>query len=175
MTFVGFLFDFEELWCRIFSNSDWCENQKVHESPVELPKPSSVVKPTVPELPTLPKRPESPKPPSVIELATELLTGNNPAGLHIKILPSATLKVGKAMKMRLRSDYDGHLIVLDINEEGILTTLFPNDYSDQQQGYLIVGKPLTFPDAYYGFEWRCCIKKQIKFTIEIISLSINFA
>ena len=33
----------------------------------------------------------------------------------------------------------------------------------------------TYDNAFILRQRRCCIKKQIKFTIEIISLSINFA
>jgi hypothetical protein len=128
-----------EVWCGIFEGLSWCQE----------PPPQPVIKP--PEPP--------PEPPSVIELATELLTGQNPANLQIEIRPSATLKVGDAMKMRLHSDHDGYLIVLDINREGVLTTLFPNKYSDQyQRGYLKVGQSLTIPDAYYGFDFE--VQKQ---------------
>jgi len=133
---VAFATDFGELWCKVFTDSSWCQEED-SPKPVKLPEPKPVI------------------PPSVTEQAIELLTRKNPAGLKIEILPSPTLKVGKAMKMRLRSDHDGYLIVLDINKEGELTTLFPNKYSDQrQQGYLKVGQSLIIPDAYYGFDFE---------------------
>jgi hypothetical protein len=98
---------------------------------------------------------EQVEPPTAIELATKLLTDNNPAGLQIEILPSDILKVGDAMRMRLRSDYDGFLIVFDINQAGEVITLFPNEYSDQrQQGRLKVGQSLVIPDIHYGFDFE---------------------
>ncbi len=95
------------------------------------------------------------EPLTAIELATKLLTGNNPAGLQIEILPSDILKVGEAMRVRLRSDYEGFVIVFDINHAGEFITLFPNEYSDQrQQGHLKVGQSLVIPDTYYGFDFE---------------------
>jgi hypothetical protein len=100
---------------------------------------------------------EKDEPPITIttaELAKRLLADDNPAGLQIEILPGPSFRVGDIMQMRLSSNHDGYLLVFDINSEEAFTTLFPNQFSDEQkQGYLKVGQSLTIPDVYYGFDF----------------------
>ncbi|RKZ93212.1 MAG: hypothetical protein DRR19_01880 [Candidatus Parabeggiatoa sp. nov. 1] len=93
-------------------------------------------------------------PETTAELAIRLLADDNQAGLQIEILPSPSFRVGDIMRLRFSSNHDGYLLVFDINREGALTTLFPNQFSEQQkQGYLKVGQSLTIPDVDYGFDF----------------------
>jgi hypothetical protein len=93
---------------------------------------------------------DSPEP--TAELTISLLADDNQAGLQIEILPGSSFRVGDIMQMRLSSNHDGYLLVLDINSEGALTTLFPNQFSEKQ-GYLKAGQTLTIPNVYYGFDF----------------------
>ena len=93
-------------------------------------------------------------PMTTAEQAISLLADDNQAGLQIEILPGPAFRVGDIMQMRFSSNHDGYLLVFDINTEGALTTLFPNQFSEEQkQGYLKVGQTLTIPDVYYGFDF----------------------
>ncbi len=55
---------------------------------------------------------------------------------------------------RVTSTQPGHLLVLDVNADHELTQLFPNTFSDSQGrgDDISTNRPITIPDAYYGFE-----------------------
>ena len=125
---IGLISDFSEVTefsCR-FYDGDWCEESE----------------------------PDDAVPLTTAEQATRLLADDNQAGLQIEILPHPTFRVGDVMRLRFSSNHDGYLLVFDINTEGALTVLFPNQFSEEQkQGYLKQGYALTIPDVYYGFEF----------------------
>ncbi|URK87899.1 caspase family protein [Rhizobium sp. RCAM05350] len=63
------------------------------------------------------------------------------------------LKNGQAFKISVTSKYDGNLVLLDVNGEGIATQIFPNDMA-QKITPLTAGSTLTIPDDYYGFDFE---------------------
>lgn len=87
--------------------------------------------------------------------AVSLLSHDNEAGLLISILPRPSVRLGDNIKFRITSDRTGYLLVLDFNAKGGLTLLYPNAYSDKhdKSNKVEVGKPITIPDAYYGFQF----------------------
>lgn len=96
------------------------------------------------------------------QLANELFAGN-PTDLRIetllKTLPRTSFRIGEKMTMRFNSDHDGYIFVFDLNPKGGLVTLFPNQYSQPQQGYIKAGHTLTIPDVFWDFEFP--VKKPI--------------
>ncbi|MCV9997197.1 caspase family protein [Pararhizobium sp. YC-54] len=63
------------------------------------------------------------------------------------------LKKGQAFKISVTSKYDGNLVLLDVNGDGIATQIFPNDMA-QKITPLSAGSTLTIPDDYYGFDFE---------------------
>lgn len=89
------------------------------------------------------------------EQVTNVLPHTNDAELDVKMLPGQDFQVGDTMKIRVRSEHDGYLLVFDINSAGELTRIFPNQYSERQDKYGLVkkGQTLTIPDPFYGFDF----------------------
>ena len=95
--------------------------------------------------------------------AIHLFTGeqNNQARLRVDVLRetfqetilSTDFHVGDNMKMRFTSDHDGYVFMFNINPDGALITLFPNQYSTPQQTFLSAGKTLTIPEVFWEFEF----------------------
>ncbi len=96
------------------------------------------------------------KPMPVPELATELLAHDNPVQAKLEILPSAAFRLGEVMQIRVTSPRDGYLVVLDLDARGQVTQIFPNQFSDKagKQNRIVANRPITIPDAYYGFQFR---------------------
>jgi hypothetical protein len=63
------------------------------------------------------------------------------------------LKKGQSFKISVTSQYDGNLVLLDVNGEGIATQIFPNDMAKKITP-LSAGSTLTIPDDYYGFDFE---------------------
>ncbi len=63
------------------------------------------------------------------------------------------LKKGQPFKISVTSQYDGNLVLLDVNGEGMATQIFPNDMA-QKITPLSAGSTLTIPDDYYGFDFE---------------------
>lgn len=63
------------------------------------------------------------------------------------------LKKGQPFKISVTSKYDGHLVLLDVNGEGVATQIFPNEMA-QKITPLSAGSTLTIPDDYYGFDFE---------------------
>jgi len=63
------------------------------------------------------------------------------------------LKKGQAFKISVISQYDGNLVLLDVNKEGVATQIFPNDMAKKITP-LSAGSTLTIPDDYYGFDFE---------------------
>ena len=89
------------------------------------------------------------------EIADSTLVHDNVAGVAIEILPSTRVRVGQELAFRIRASRPGHLLVIDVNAKGELTQLFPNKYADAEGrgGPIAAGRPITIPDAYYGFRF----------------------
>jgi metacaspase-1 len=64
-----------------------------------------------------------------------------------------TLKKGQSFKISVTSKHDGHLVLLDVNGEGVATQIFPNEMA-QKITPLSAGATLTIPDDYYGFDFE---------------------
>jgi hypothetical protein len=77
-------------------------------------------------------------------------TDNNKANLQISVLPNSRLKLGKSMKIRIRSNKSGYLLLFEINSIGDLMRLFPKDNKPR---YIKAGSTLTIPDRFYGFQF----------------------
>jgi hypothetical protein len=93
---------------------------------------------------------------SVAEIASEALGHDNVARVVLEILPARRIRLDDEMTFRVTSERTGHLLVLDINARGELTQIFPNRHSDRagKGAVIAAGRPITVPDAYYGFRFR---------------------
>jgi hypothetical protein len=111
--------------------------------------------------------PPAPPPPPVSTPATALGPFANAAtilaaadkensGVEIEMLPGAGMKLGDVFTIRIRSALDGYLLLLDVDDSGKITQLFPNPRSalSNSDGRIRSGSPLTMPDASYGFQLR---------------------
>jgi hypothetical protein len=63
------------------------------------------------------------------------------------------LKKGQTFKISVTSQFNGNLILLDVNGGGTATQIFPNDMA-QKITPLSAGSTLTIPDDYYGFDFE---------------------
>jgi hypothetical protein len=71
----------------------------------------------------------------------------------VRLDTGPTLKKGQVFKISVTSQYDGNLVLLDVNGKGIATQIFPNDMA-QKITPLSAGSTLTIPDDYYGFDFE---------------------
>lgn len=82
------------------------------------------------------------------------ITGKADTGdVTVSLDTGPKLKKGQAFKVTVTSQYDGSLVLLDVNGEGMATQIFPNDMA-QKITPLSAGSPLTIPDDYYGFDFE---------------------
>jgi len=86
---------------------------------------------------------------------TDLFGGAGDGTTRIEILPRDAVKIGEKVRFRVTSERDGRLVLLDVNAKGEVTQLFPNFQSTRhERGDRIArGRPVTVPDAYYGFDF----------------------
>jgi hypothetical protein len=86
----------------------------------------------------------------------DVMHNNNPAQLNAQMLPSRTFRLGDKMQIQVNSQHTGYLFVLDIDANGKLTIIFPNDYSRKynRSGLIEQGDTVTIPDMSYGFEFE---------------------
>lgn len=63
------------------------------------------------------------------------------------------LMKGQVFKISVTSKYDGNLVLLDVNPEGVATQIFPNEIAKKITP-LSAGSMLTIPDDYYGFDFE---------------------
>lgn len=91
----------------------------------------------------------------VPDLAAELLSHDNSLQAQLEILPGRQFRLGDTMKIRVTSPRDGYLVVLDRNAKGQITQIFPNKYSDKagKRNRIYANRPITIPDAFYGFQF----------------------
>ena len=98
---------------------------------------------------------KAPKTTNTAEQVTNVLPHKNHAKLRLEVLPRKRFRVGQTMKIRVRSEHEGYLLLFDINSAGDLTRIFPNEYSEQEgkHGHVKKGQTLTIPDPFYGFDF----------------------
>jgi hypothetical protein len=101
----------------------------------------------VPE-PIQPVPPVAAPAPMLMPLRTQ-----NPAGIHLDILPGAILPVGVDVAFRVSTQTPGYLVLVDINAESKITQIYPNVMSlARKQGKGAVtnlikpGRTMTVPD-----------------------------
>ena len=64
------------------------------------------------------------------------------------------LKLGDSYVVRLKSDVQGRVILLDMDARGSLTQIFPNKYVRAGSiARINADQPITIPEAGYGFDW----------------------
>jgi len=86
------------------------------------------------------------------QYAKDLFSNPNQANLQVKVLPDLSFKEGENMYMRFISEKDGQLLVFDINSEGALTLLMPNQYYND--GFkLQANKEFIMPENNWGFDF----------------------
>lgn len=116
---------------------------------VPAQSPSPAISSTTEPMPVVATPPTAPTPPApqVPPIVEE--------DLRIDILPNSTPRYGETVRFRVTSPMDGHLLVLNIDPAGQLIQLFPNRFSERQaqSGRIQRGRPITIPDATYGFEF----------------------
>ncbi len=88
-------------------------------------------------------------------VAAEITVHDNKAKLSLKVLPRNRFRLGDKMKIQIRSQHNGYLLLFDINSKGRLTRLFPNQFSKREGklGYVKARKTIKIPDRFYGFDF----------------------
>ena len=92
----------------------------------------------------------------VAAAAGEALGHGNTAGVRLRILPTARLRVGDAVTYRVESGRPGHLLIVDVAADGTVTQLFPNRFSERAGTGTTVGagRVVEIPNAHDGFRLR---------------------
>jgi hypothetical protein len=81
----------------------------------------------------------------------QLFSNPNQAKLQVEILPDSSFKLNENMQMRFLSEKEGKLLVFDINSEGSLTLLIPNQHYNE--GFkLKANKEFIIPEKTWGFD-----------------------
>lgn len=85
-----------------------------------------------------------------IDCVKDLFNNPNLANLKVEILPDSSFKLNETMKMRFISEKEGQLLVFDINSDGALTLLMPNQYYND--GFkLKANKEFIIPEKHWSF------------------------
>jgi len=88
---------------------------------------------------------------NISQYAKDLFSNPNQAHLQVKILPDPSFKEGENMHMRFLSKKEGQLLVFDINSDGALTLLMPNQHYNE--GFkLEANKEFIIPEKTWGFD-----------------------
>jgi hypothetical protein len=86
---------------------------------------------------------------------------DNSAGLKLDFVPGTDLSVGSKMSLRISTEQQGYLLLVDVNSEGKLTQIYPNSYSprgpngsEENTNLLKPGTTMTVPESgpETGFE-----------------------
>ncbi|CAK0766136.1 metacaspase-1 [uncultured Gammaproteobacteria bacterium] len=118
-----------------------------------LPRPATATGGVAPPRPAPQQVAAAPQ--TVQQEATALLTSTNPDNVTLEILPAITSRIGQPVRFRITSASEGYLLVLDVNAANQLTQIFPNQFAQRQNhdNRIAANRPLTIPDATYGFEF----------------------
>ncbi|MEM8686216.1 MAG: caspase family protein [Pseudomonadota bacterium] len=105
---------------------------------------------------TKPEQATDAKPEAAVDAAAEaaeVLVQSNDADVKIEINPGRTLKLGQEFRISVTAKKPGELILLDVNSNGEVTQLIPNDIMLQngRDREIVPGRRITIPDDYYGF------------------------
>ena len=88
---------------------------------------------------------------NTIQYTKDLFNNPNLANLKVEILPDSSFKLNETMKIRFISNKEGQLLVFDINSDGALTLLMPNQYYNE--GFkLKANKEFIIPEKSWGFD-----------------------
>jgi hypothetical protein len=88
-----------------------------------------------------------------LQMSQKQLTQTPTQNLQVDILPRHRLKPGASMRVRVKSDRTGYVLLYDTEstDSTKLTRLFPNQHSNIRKGYIKAGKARVIPDVYSGF------------------------
>ncbi len=90
---------------------------------------------------------------SAAAAATDVLVQSNDAEVHIELSTGPKIHLGQEFRISVTTKKPGALILLDINANGEVTQLIPNDIMSQhgRSREIVPGRRITIPDDYYGF------------------------
>jgi hypothetical protein len=79
---------------------------------------------------------------------TDIIVQDNDAGVAIQVLPSNHNTLGEQVQFQVSSDHPGWLILLDINANGEITQLIPNDLMTGLgvSHFIDTERPVTIPE-----------------------------
>ena len=79
----------------------------------------------------------------------------NPARLAISLLPGPNYRLGQDMRFRVSSQEEGHLLVLDINADGELSQVYPQDSGEigALDNRVRAGRGITIPSPSSGLRF----------------------
>ncbi len=95
-------------------------------------------------------------PPSAIDDVVDVVGGGNSAGLVLAMKPAGKIKLGQSIQIEVTGRKAGWLVLLDVDAAGKIVQLYPNDLATKHgsDGKISAGRPITIPDAYYGFDFK---------------------
>lgn len=92
----------------------------------------------------------------MVEQANTTLSRFDETSVDLTMEPSADLELGETLKIKVRSNVEGYLLVLDVDPVGNVTQVFPNRYSDQDRVSNRIGQGETriIPEPDWGFDLK---------------------
>jgi hypothetical protein len=122
--------------------------------PVQPPLPGGQENQAVPATATAATPPVSPPTPQGVKGPGGITVSlANPAGVSLQFLPGDHFVVGDKLQVRVTSQVEGYLVLVDISSDGHVTQIFPNLFSlkaggqgNEQDNLLRPGKALVVPD-----------------------------
>ena len=103
--------------------------------------------------------PAGPAPPPAALTADQVLDyfgKGNTVGVTLQQYPPSPVPLGAlGIRFTVTSPVGGTLVLLDLNDNGELVQLFPNQFvsGDPRLGQILPGSPITVPDAFYGIRF----------------------
>lgn len=99
-----------------------------------------------------PQAQESASTPSPAEIVAAIPSSAATFKVDVEIEPGAKLRVGDKIKLRIDSSRPGHVVVLDMRDDGKVYQLFPSVCTHADRT-IAAGRPLLMPDPLYGCEF----------------------
>lgn len=96
--------------------------------------------------------PPAAAPSDPVTFSTSMISGGR-EDVSIQITPSPSLRLGDRAVFRVDTTRPGYLILVDINADGQVTQLFPNDYSGRIDNWVGPNATVYVPDVNYPFEF----------------------
>src|SRR5215213_7575505 len=128
--------------------------------------------------PGQPAAPASPPPMGNIDIRQTMLRADNPAGLNVAILPDLELSAGTKVTLRVATQKQGYLILVDVDPSGKLTQIYPNRHTLERRdnpetlNLIKPGQLVTIPNhsnPYAGFEFVASPPAGVAMLIAILS------